>query len=280
VKNKHSITNTINRYILNFIQTQLIVTIAAIPILVNCGLSISLMTFIANLLFSPVLTIFLMLSALVFFTQLLHIPNHLLIILLDRFTQLWDQVLACGKHDWLIEFCKPPAYMLLAIPVATIILFYAIKCRTAIMRIGVMTGMLFVSITGLWLLPRIYSRPLNDTNTLQSSKITIHRNENGKFTLIDNGFFSRHHSPEKVVEFDLKPYLVKQFGTIHFKELIFIRPGQRTFVGAKALCTLFTVDKITIPYFEKKLSKGGWRAFFDLKRKLEEKEIEFCRNLI
>ena len=148
------------------------------------------------------------------------------------------------------------------------------------MRIGVMTGMLFLSIAGLWLLPRIYNRTLSGTNTLQSLKITIDRDENGKFTLTDDGFFNRQHSPEKAVEFDLKPYLVKQFGAIHFKELIFTRPGQRTFVAAKALCTLFTVDKITIPYFEKKLSKGGWRAFFDLKRKLEEKEIEFCRNFI
>ena len=96
--------------------------------------------------------------------------------------------------------------------------------------------------------------------------LDIHQNPNGKLTVIDDGFFSRRPSPEKAVEFELKPYLVKKFGKICIEELIIKRPGQRNFATAKALCILFQVTKLTILPCEKKLTQGGERALSELKQ--------------
>jgi hypothetical protein len=321
------VTSTIKAYLSNFLQTQLIVTIAAVPILVNWGLSISLMTFVGNLLFSPILTIFLMLSSLVFFTQLLHIPNHLLLVILDWFTRTWANVLDLGSQRWLIEFCRPPTLLLLAIPVATLVILHVGRFKTAGRRIGIMSSILGLSLLGLWgwsvidhptpmagapatihltptgeqcsasAGPATTKTPIADqestvaehqaavTNAASSNfkfpknqqLLDIQLEDNGYLTITDHGFFNRRHSPEKTVEFELKPYLIKRFGKIHLKKLVITHPGQRALAAAKALCTLFTVDQVSLPYFKKTLTKGGWRAFFDLKRLLEERKIEFKR---
>ncbi len=286
------------KYLLNFLQTQLILTIIATPILVDWGLPLSLMTFVGNLIFTPALTIFLILSSLVFFTQLLHIPNHLLALSLDRFTQGWDDIIAHGSPTWLIEFCRPPTLILFAIPVITFGVLQIGKFKSHGTRIIAMSGILCVSLLGLWGWSFIDRPPINQTTATnipqvihltpkgeqkeldllqKNQKLDIHQEPDGRLTITDDGFFNRRHSPEKALEFELKPYLVKRFGKIHLKELVITRPGQRTMAGAIAFCTLFTVDKVTLPYFKKKLSKGGWRTFFGLKRLLEEKKIEFNR---
>lgn len=316
-------------YLSNFLQAQLIVTIAAIPILVNWGLSISLMTFIGNLLFSPILTIFLMLSSLVFFTQLLHLPNAWLVAIMDWFTQTWAHILAYGCPSWLIEFCRPPTVLLFIIPVVTIVTLQIGKFKNAGTRIGVMSGILGISLLGLWgwayldhpaplpgdtpttihltptgELPQPNNAPCpmtTDTPSIDQGSMTqqtpdttkasknkrfdpknqlldISREVDGSLSITDHGFFNRRPSPEKTVEFELKPYLVKHFGQVRLHHLTIERPGQRALTAAKAMCTLFQVTSVTVPYFKKSLTKGGWRAFFELKRLLEEKKICFNRT--
>jgi hypothetical protein len=49
-------------YLVTFTQTQLVITLISLPILVAWGLGYSVMSLVGNLLFSPVLTLFLILS--------------------------------------------------------------------------------------------------------------------------------------------------------------------------------------------------------------------------
>ncbi len=296
----------IKNYLLNFIQSQLIVSLVAVPILVNWGLSFSVMTFVGNLLFAPILTLFLMLSTLVFFTQLFHIPNHWLIVILDQFAQQWDRVLACGSASWLIEFCRPPLVFLLAIPSVTFVALSLGRFKNAGMRASVLAGVLAASLLGLWFFSlvdmryaeapiasesRIVAADASLTTMHQGASISvqalsddllrgleIRNGADGRLIVVDDGFFSRRSSPEKTVEFELKPYLVKKFGKVHIENIIVKRPGMRTLTAAKEVCQVFRVDKVTVPFFKKSLSKSGWRAFFELKRFLEEKGIAFSRE--
>jgi len=68
-------TQSIKKFLINFLHSQLIVTLVALPILVAWGLPSSVMTFIGNLVFAPVLTIIIILASLLFFTQLVGISN-------------------------------------------------------------------------------------------------------------------------------------------------------------------------------------------------------------
>lgn len=293
----------IKNYVLNFLQTQLVVTIASVPILIGWGLSISLMTFVGNLLFAPVLTIFLVLSSLVFFTQLLHIPNEWLIGALDRFTLCWDAVLAYGSPGWLIEFRRLPTLVLVATPVFMIIVLSWAKMRTATARLFVLGAFFVGSLLGVWLysarvtesvvcavnpqgVKMIAGRTIflaPDGSTALSSVphgLDICQHPDGSLTIEDDGFFCRRPSPEKAVEFELKPYLVKNFGKIRLKEFEVKRPGMRNFKTALACCTFFPVACVVIPasFIEAKLTPGGLEAYHALSRFLDVHGIVLKRK--
>lgn len=263
-------------HVINFIQAQLVVTLAAIPILVNWGLSISLLTFLGNFIFSPALTLFLILSSLVFFTQLLHIPNGYLVALLDWFTTGWASFLGWGHRSWLIEFCHPPILVLMMLPIATVIVMHHLRPKTNGRRILILTGALLVTLTTLWLVPRI-NRP-DITKQPAPEGLTITPERDGGLAITDDGYFSQKKSPSKAIEFELKPYLVKYYGHVTINQLTLVRTGQRSFEAAQTLCTVFDVKKVVLPYFNKKLSKNGWRTFFNLTRFLTEKNILFIRT--
>lgn len=81
---------------------QLFLTLVSIPILCAWGLPVSLMTFVGNMLFAPVLTLFLLISAMLFITQLCSIPNFWLIYALEQLTICWQWATGLGSSSWLI----------------------------------------------------------------------------------------------------------------------------------------------------------------------------------
>lgn len=86
------------------IKLQLFLTLFYLPILLWWNLPISVMSILGNIIFTPFLIIFLALSVAVFFTELLHIPNSLIIYLLEKETYLWVKIINLGSPNWLIHF--------------------------------------------------------------------------------------------------------------------------------------------------------------------------------
>lgn len=282
----------IKSYFLNFIQTQLIVTIVTIPILVGWGLSLSLMSFVGNLIFAPILTIFLMLSSMIFFTELLCIPNSWLILCLEQFTQSWDNVLSCGQSRWLIEFYNPPTLILVAIPIVTFFVMHFGKFTTDKARILALSGILAVVIFG-FLSVQYWHIVAPTNNFLNQSILPIHLTSNGSgsktssphgidiypctpgtITIVDDGFFSHRPSPEKAVAYELKPYIVKKFGSVSIKELTINRPGKRNFETARAICSLFSVTKVKIILKHKKLTPLAQQCLTSLAKLLTERKVQ------
>ena len=109
----------LKNYIVQFTLTQLIATIVALPILVSWGLGISMMTCVGNLIFAPLLSLFLFTSSLMFFTELVGIPNMFLASLLEWLAAAWHTMLELGSNDWIIHFSKPHQGALLFIPIIT-----------------------------------------------------------------------------------------------------------------------------------------------------------------
>ena len=105
------LVNKFKKYIKSFLIVQITCTIVSLPILVYWGLPISVMSIVGNFLFLPFLTTFLVISSLIFFTQLLSIPNDFLIYLLNHFTKWWNYFLQFGKKEWLIGFANPKLFI-------------------------------------------------------------------------------------------------------------------------------------------------------------------------
>ena len=260
-------TQSIKKFLINFLHSQLIVTLVALPILVAWGLPSSVMTFIGNLVFAPVLTIIIILASLLFFTQLVGISNAWLAQAFNVVVETWDMLLKQGKKEWLFAFAHPGMIALVSIPL--IVYFFLIykKITSIGKRIGFMSILLAACYLGLWGHQYFHARHQKFTSPDNSFFTKAHAQ--GGIIFIDDGFFNSKMSVDKAVEFELKSTLIKKYGTVRIQELVLRRPGLRSFAGALEMCKHFSVKRVTVPFFKQKLSKKGWFYFFTLKRVLK-----------
>jgi hypothetical protein len=138
-------------------------------------------------------------------------------------------------------------------------------------------GFFCISIFCLNIIPKFFVKPL-ETSTFYDGKLTIKFDKNKNITLIDNGFFNSKTSPEKVIDYELKQYLIKNTGKVNLQNVVLLKPGLRAFRAAQILCHTLEVKTITLPLFEKKLSKAASCEFFKLKDLLQENGISFVRT--
>lgn len=274
---KKNASNYIFKYLLSFLQAQLVVSIVSIPILVGWGLPTSIMTFIGNLIFTPVLIAFLIVSSLIFFSQILHIPNQFLISILTLISHSWIAFLDLGKRGWLCGFCKPNTWILILIPVFSFGILYLIRLKSAIFKTIVMSALVSLMVLGLTIFP--YFTHQHSTKSFADGKLTIDIDENFKVKFIDNGFFNKHQSADKLISYDLKQFLIKNTGKIDIDSLVLLKPGYRTFKAGQECCSKLNVREVSLSYFDgSKFERHAWREYFALKRTAEEKGINFSRT--
>lgn len=266
---------SVAKYLLGFLQAQLVVFFVSIPILVGWGLQISIMTFVGNLIFLPVLILFLIVSSLVFFTQLCRIPNGFLIKILEVLSYAWSSVLSLGHKSWLFGFCLPNFWVLLFIPITSFLILYLIRSKSMAFKTYVMLVNFVIVFVGL----EAYSYFLssNKEYSFDEGRLVVAIDKNRKVNIFDNGFFSGRSSHDKLVGYELKQFLVKNTGGLSVRALHLSGPGFRTFKAAQECCLQLNVDNLFLPYFKGKLTKNAWREFFKLKRVAGEKGVCFLR---
>ncbi len=267
----------VKSYLLNYLYVQLVITLVSLPILISWGLSLSFLSLVGNLIFTPVLMLFIVLSTLFFFSELAGIPNAWFAFLLTKLTHKWDSVLHFSNESCHINFVHPGWWFLASIPCITFIIISSPLIKSLHKRIAFLSIFLLAICTSLWIYQQIKIKN-QESICKVSDKFSIEKDSDGQLTFVDDGYFNSKQSPEKVVEFELRPYMAKNFGTPIINELILLRPGTRSFVGATTFCQYFNVKKVTFPYFEKPLNKAGWRAFFALKRIIAAKNIMLART--
>jgi hypothetical protein len=300
----------IANYLTRFTLTQLALTLISIPILASWGLGCSVMTFVGNLVFTPILIIFLMLSSLLLFSQLLGIPNSWIAWMLDHLTAWWHVLLCKGSTSWMLSWAKPPTWLLVAIPIATILLLRWRVINTIIRRIAALSTLgLVICIGMLW-----YTNIVSDRNLAQQfapNLYVIKLVGQPSVIMVDEGYFTRKKSFEKLIAYELRPWLTKQFGMVRIKELRLRKPSNGSLSAAVQICMAWDVDEVWLPYFKTppkeidnaqdgiataattidtnepskphqrsttvKLTKAGWKAFFDLQRLTKERGIRLKR---
>jgi hypothetical protein len=263
-------------YLTRFTLTQLSLTLISIPILASWGLGCSVMTFVGNLVFTPILIVFLMLSSMLLFSQLLGIPNSWLAWMLDHLTAWWHVLLSRGSTSWMLSWAKPPSWLLATIPVATILLLRWRCINTAVRRIAALSTLGLVICGGMmW-----YTHVVSDRNLAQQfapKLYVIKLVGQPSVIMVDEGYFSRKKSFDKLVAYELRPWLTKQFGMVRIKELRLCKPNNGSLGAAVQICTVFDVDEVWLSYFKTKLTKTGWKAYFDLQRLASERGIRLKR---
>ncbi len=258
------------------LQAQLVATLVSLPFLVYWGLPLSVMSIVGNLAFTPLLIVFLLLSSLVFFTEVFGIPNGALVSCLDGTGHIWHALLHWGRSEWLFGFARPHPLILGGVAIASLTaLWWVNSRRKGNLTLGlavVLVGTL-AALHGFGMLTRPMPRVPKNID-----KVDVVRNEDGTIDVIDKGFFSRRRAVDSALDFELKPYLLTKYGTTRIGKIVLNKPNGASFYGATRLVVGCPVDSVVVPYFEDEISKYAWFRFFELKRTLEERGKKLRRT--
>lgn len=267
------LNNKITQYIILFLRFQSFIALVSLPIIVSWGLPISLLSGIGNFLFNPALALFLVLSALIFFTELLYIPNQFLIFLLNKGTDFWLWTLSFGKKSWLIGFYKAPLYILGISSLLAFIIVTHPKTRS-LYRSTLFLNISLILCTGFL----TYYAPTTGTFTVPYRKKTITLIKEGpSLTLSDNGTFSSVRSPDNFVDYFLIPEMIKETGLLTLEKVTIAQVNTFSLELLLYICKKIEVKTISLPLFKEPLTKPGWKGFFTLKKYASKNNIKIIR---
>jgi hypothetical protein len=236
-----------------FLQIQLFITLISLPILSSWGISLSFLTIIGNLIFAPVLSIFLLVSSLVMFCQLLHIPHQPLIYILNTISAYWLSMLHYAPKECLFTLPQPPVWWCCIVPLC------ALLCVTHTKTYLQSIFALIVVAIGFCGYLKIVHTPSYAYITIPCSKKEVHAVlANGKLCIIDPGSTSCLSSPTTWVDYTLMQELAKKFGSITIDHYVLLKPSIRSLLVAQHVTTYGQVKNVYVPYWpasDKKLAK-------------------------
>jgi len=239
-------------WIIRFLQLQLFISLMSLPILISWGLPFSLLSPLGNLIFTPFIMLFLLLSTFIFFSELLYIPNGLCIHCLENIYNLWIGIMNYISFNPLIGFPKPHIIFLIGLPVMTV----------AILRVRIFKGIyrnllcmltLFVGSCSymIWLQP---PDQLYTTLACNKGNITIIYNR-GKLAVIDPGYIGQNKSAESWLQYSLMPYITSNTGKTVIDHFILLQPTKTLFKALTTLAQEKIIDKIYMPLIQNKRDK-------------------------
>lgn len=227
----------------SFTLTQLTFTLASLPILVGWGMGISCMSIVGNLLFTPLLAVFLLLCSLLFFTELFHIPNSFIALCLEKFTAGWGYMLNLGSPTWLVSCARPHMIILLAIFVLTLYVLLSKRFAKKRERLLGITGILCCCVV-FFSFFHMYKKIQPDRVRFNNKVYVIKPAHSSSIILIDTGYFSKKKSLAKCLECELRPWIAKHFGTVDIKELRLSGSKKSMHAVAKAFRDLWQVQNV------------------------------------
>lgn len=240
-----SYTKRLQDQLTRYFYMQLIISIYSYLILVCWGLPFTPLSFLGNLIFNPVLTIFLGLATLLFFSELCYIPNQPIIYLLELLSRGWLFILSLGSTDKCNITCAKPPYLVIAIiGCAT---FIIMTQQSSYLKKNMLLTLLAAA--GLWMMssaPRVtqlYEIPY------AQGKIHTLTTEH-ELVIIDPGCLGRYASAPDFVEYNLIPILTQRYGTHTIDHLILLQPGQRLFEAINKLLEKATIKHIYLPLWK------------------------------
>lgn len=247
--------------------------LVSLPILVAWGLPISIMSIVGNLIFSPFLVIFLLISCLIFFFELCCIPNELLIICLEWVTQLWSWCVAQGSSAWLVGFKKPSYWMLWLIIISLLGILHHKKLQNSKRRFIALVFFLTLVFTFL----KFYSMQRIALKEVPCAigSVTIVK-AGTTLSVIDPGCMGKRYAPQWV-EYTLVKEIIEHFGSMDIDYLILTRPTALSLEYAAQLCSFMNVRTVYLVTWRGDSEKKQLWAYGRLRTILAQKKGNILR---
>jgi hypothetical protein len=262
--------NTMKRwseYVLKSIQLQFFISYVSLPFLIAWGLPISIMTPISTLIFGPFLTCFLLLSSIIFFLELLYLPNSLLIWCLEKITSTWLACLSFEQRAWLIGFARPPIIVLFLIPAIALIIIHNKHITCIVKRISFLALFLVTTCAVLKLFP--YTHNTIEKIVCNKGEITL-INHNNSLVLIDPGFIASKPSYESYIAYTLIPAIVQKTGKLQLDHVVVFKFNKRILDALQFLATKITIKDLYVPRWNGRIPKFAWQSYVKLKKTIAE----------
>jgi hypothetical protein len=255
-------------WLFRYLITQLCITAVSLPFFVAWGIEVSLASFVGNLIFTPFITLFLLLSSLIFISGLCGYVPSFLIAGLNQLSILWVKALQLGSPTWLIKTPYGSSFLLLCYAFFLIYLGITRSWKTKITetkKLGYYALLFCCSFIA-------FNHLLHQNKAYYlENKLYVSPQKEGSLKLYDNGFFSSSGNPINQAAYKLKPYLIKQCRTSGITCYVSNRLSIKTCQGLAALLSFTSIKKIILPPLQKGLAKSFWRSYFALKEKAEKK---------
>ncbi len=253
--------------IIKICYIQLVVSIFSFLITVFWGISFSPLSLLGNIFFSPILIIFLGLSTLLFFTELLFIPNQYIAYALNFVSYWWIFLLKCGPGNTYNITSTPPSYLLTAtiICITFIIILQNYRPITKCYLL-----LLIISISYCYMQEHARKPSITEIPCNKGALHIVAADD--MLTVIDPGYLGRSIAAESFVEYTLIPSLAQLYGTSVIDHLVLLQPGTTTFKAAKKIIELCQVKNIYIPMWQQQDNNAIAGSFMRMK------ELAYTRN--
>lgn len=208
-------------YFLNFLEFQCFVSLFSSIILICWGLEISLLSPLGNLIFSPFLTLFMILSAIIFFAEIVGFPNYIFIVCLKYLVLIWRFLMQKASKVFMLAMVKPPIYVLAIIFFAALFVLFYKPLNSKVKRI-----LALAIIFAFMVFCKTFYEPKFLSKFFTQLKFTAIKMKDRKI-LIDNGLLASKLSTDKI-SYNVIPELNKNFGDSSIDFLVIKKVGPRT----------------------------------------------------
>ncbi|HEV2917347.1 MAG TPA: hypothetical protein VGW78_06415 [Candidatus Babeliales bacterium] len=267
---------------INFMLMHLFLTLISLPILIGWGLPLSLVSPLGNLIFSPFLSVYLVCTVLLFFTELISVPNTLIVSALEAISHAWLWCMSLLTDAIHIGFAKPHPLFLLLIPLMACITvwYFRMRLHRCIMALSI----LLVSVCGI--LCTIPTHVQEFTVARGADTIQCIVADNHVAIIDQQGVLSHCATADQWVLHHLIPAITQKTGHMHIDYCMLMHPRKRSFDAIAALSTVITIQHIYLPRWTGMLSKSAWHAYKHMCACIEAKggsiteyEVPFFINL-
>lgn len=257
-----------------FVLLQLFITAISLPILIWWGLPISIATTFGNLLFGPLLTIFLLISSFLFFTEIVQLPNGIFIYALEKVSDLWHWLASLGSKSFLISFTKPPLWFIVLLPIAAFLIIQLRFTHPPLRSIFFFA--LAISLYCFALKSFYGPRAVLDSIPCNGKSVHVLRTH-GDLILIDPGVIGSRISAVSWASYNFLAELSQRYGTQTIDHCIILQPGAVTYEALTAICTKATIKKLYLVLWRDKLPYPAWRNYKMLMDECKKQQVQVIR---
>jgi hypothetical protein len=227
------------------IVLQLFLLLISLPFVVHWGLPVSWLCLVSTPLFLPILTLFLLISTMLFFAQLFELPTLLFARILDQVAALWIVLLRCTSHSLLFGFARPSWFVLIAILFCTILVMHAISMKGAHEQMYILFAFLccVLCVLGIHQPGELEVRVAGSRKT---SSMLLY--DHGALAIIDNKSFNSG-SPSWV-RYQFLSEITTKTGALHIDHLVLPTITPRGIENVCLLADVTLIKNIYVPYIK------------------------------